>query len=488
MSLTAPGVGLEAPDLTVGYQMTSSTSAASGMVAGVAALIMSRFPHLSAAQVTQALTESTADVTGATALPPLPARSPSGAGYGTVDAARAIQLAALITAASQPHVQPVQPVRPRKPARRPVAAPHKPGVGTLAGSVLRAALAGVGVLIVLLIVMLLVMRSRRERGRAAPTGRTHARGLHEQRKPDRVPAPPALDQGNGARSQPQATRPVLPASDPWPSPGGWQGGGIGAIAPKPSSPDPPFRPAVSSAPRAGAGYRPGRGAGGGGETAGPPWAPAPEPGRTFGPLPIASPGSPPPVPGPGIRVPGDMAVPTAAVSEPLSPHPLDAPTPPAGFAVTPPLPDFGASPAVPDFGAPPPLPDFSAPPAVPDIGPPPVGSHFGPPPAGPHFGSLPGAPDLDAPPATVELGPAPAAEFPARENLGFAAAPVADDYVAPFPAEPVAEEDPAPGPAPDPSFIWDLAATDVFPAATGGDPPTETGPPAESAGGPELPG
>jgi len=86
------------------------------------------------------------------------------------------------------------------------------------------------------------------------------------------------------------------------------------------------------------------------------------------------------------------------------------------------------------------------------------------------------------------LGPAPAAEFPARENLGFAAAPVVDDYVAPFPAEPVAEEGPAPGPAPDPSFIWDLAATDVFPAATGGDPPTETGPPAESAGGPELPG
>ncbi len=162
VSLTAPGVGLEAPDLADGYQMTSSTSAASGMVAGVAALIMSRFPHLTAAQVTQALTESTADVTGATGLPPLPARSPSGAGYGTVDAARAIQMAALITAASQP--PPVQPVRPRKPARRPVAAPRRPGASALAGSVLRAAVAAVCVLIVLLVVMILVMRSRRERG------------------------------------------------------------------------------------------------------------------------------------------------------------------------------------------------------------------------------------------------------------------------------------------------------------------------------------
>ena len=458
VSLTAPGVGLEAPDLADGYQMTSSTSAASGMVAGVAALIMSRFPHLTAAQVTQALTESTADVTGATGLPPLPARSPSGAGYGTVDAARAIQMAALITAASQP--PPVQPVRPRKPARRPVAAPRRPGASALAGSVLRAAVAGVCVLIVLLVVMLLVMRSRRERGRAAPAGRARAPGLHEQRRPDRVPAPPGLDQGNGTRSRPQATQPGPPAADLWPSPGGWQGGGIGAIAP---TADPPFRPAATSAPRTVAGYRSVRGAGADGNSGGPPWAAAPEPGRTLGALPVASPGSPPPEPGPGIRVPGDMAVPSAAAGEPPAPYPLaglDTPTPPAGFAMTPPLSDFGP------------------PPAAPDCGPPPAASDFGPPPAAPDFGP---------PPAAFDLGPPPATEFPAQENLGFAAAPVADDYVAPFPAEPAAEEDPAPGPAADPSFIWDLAATDVFPAVTGGDPPTESGPPTETADGPDVP-
>ena len=443
VSLTAPGTGVAVPDLAVGYQATSSTSAASGMVAGVAALIVSRFPHLTPAQVTQALIESTADVTGATSLPPLPARSPSGTGYGTVDAARAIQVAALITAARQP--PPVRPVRPRKPARRPVAAPRKPGASTLAGTVLRAAVAAVCVLIVVLVVTLLVMRSRRERGRAraarADRARARARGLHEQRKPDRIPGPLPTDQANGARSRPQAATPGPPAADPWPSPGGWQGGGIGAIAPVPSSPDPPFGPIMTPAPRAVTGYRSGRGAGADGKSGGPPWAPAPEPGRTFGPLPVASPGSPPPEPGPGIRVPGDMAVPQAAFGEPPAPDPLaglDTPTPPAGFAMIPALSDFGPPPAAPDWAT---------------------------------------------PPATADPAPPPAAEVPAREDLGFAAAPVADDYVAPFPTEPAAED----GPAADPSFIWDLAATDVFPAATGGDPPTEPGPPTETTGGPDVP-
>ena len=59
-SLTAPGVGLVAAAPPDGYGTISSTSAASGIVAGVAALVLSRFPHLTVAQVTQALIESTA--------------------------------------------------------------------------------------------------------------------------------------------------------------------------------------------------------------------------------------------------------------------------------------------------------------------------------------------------------------------------------------------------------------------------------------------
>ena len=50
-SLTAPGVGLVAATPPDGYARISSTSTASGIVAGVAALVLSRFPHLTAAQV-----------------------------------------------------------------------------------------------------------------------------------------------------------------------------------------------------------------------------------------------------------------------------------------------------------------------------------------------------------------------------------------------------------------------------------------------------
>jgi hypothetical protein len=89
--------------------------------------------------------------------------------------------------------------------------------------------------------------------------------------------------------------------------------------------------------------------------------------------------------------------------------------------------------------------------------------------------------------------------LPARQSLGFAAAPVpldhappqAPDFTVPSraaglvlsagsaspggPAGPAAA-DPArvsAGPAEDPSFIWDLAATDVFPPAADPGPPTE---------------
>ena len=56
VSLTAPGVDLMAATPPDDYARISSTSTSSGIVAGVAALILSRFPHLTVAQVTQALT------------------------------------------------------------------------------------------------------------------------------------------------------------------------------------------------------------------------------------------------------------------------------------------------------------------------------------------------------------------------------------------------------------------------------------------------
>jgi S-adenosyl-L-methionine hydrolase (adenosine-forming) len=419
--LTAPGVSLVAATPPDGYRTMSSTSTASGIVAGVAALVLSRFPHLTAAQVTQALIESTATTAGGAGLPPLPPRSAAGAGYGTVDAIRAVDTAAIISAASQPR-QAARPAAPHQPARHPVASPHQAAAGSLAGSVLRDAVAGVCVLIILLVVALLVLRSRRDgrgargvsarkqRDRGGPADRARTRGQHENRRPGRVPASDA-----GAPQRPQAGRPSPPASPGWASPAGWQGGGIGEIRP------PLSRPAAAPAPRT---YRTNRGAPRADGDSGPPWAPAPEPQRLIGPLPVASASSLPPEPFPGIRLPGDMAAPSGAPADSPAPGGFDLTTPPADFDLS--TPAFGLTP--PAFGEP--------------------------------------SPATEAPPPASDSAVTRAEALPARQGLGFAAAPVPADYAAP-PAESVAPE---PGPetavAADPSYIWDLAATDVFPAAT----------------------
>jgi subtilisin family serine protease len=272
VSLTAPGVSLVVATPPDGYATISSTSTASGIVAGVAALVLSRFPHLTVAQVTQALIESTVAAAPGAGLPPQPARSAAGAGYGTVDAIRAVDMAAIITAsitASQPH-QPA-PVASHKVARHPVAAPHRAAASALAGSVLRAAVAAVVGLIVLLVIALLVIRFRRERGRARAHDRPRTRGQHENGKPDRGPAAaPGSVTADDARAPGgvPAARPS-PSTAAWASPAGWQGGGIGEISPATGTTS---RPVV--APLSKSSYRAGRGAGRPDASSGPPWAPA----------------------------------------------------------------------------------------------------------------------------------------------------------------------------------------------------------------------
>jgi serine protease len=423
VSLTAPGVGLTAAFPPDGYARISSTSASSGIVAGVAALILSRFPHLSAAQVAQALTGGT--TTGTTGAP--------GAGRGIIDAAHAVSLAASLSAAAAP-TRPAATARPHKPERLSTTAAHRANASDLAGSLVRYVVAGLCVLIVLLVALLLVMRSRRERARAAAesaSGRTRPRGQHEQRRPEAASGPVIGHQGS-SRSQ-LAPPPGRASTGGWAAAGGWQGGSsLGEMQPPPAE---PLRPAMAPAPkpaRTSARAAP--------SSAGPPWAPAPEPERTFRPLPSVPNSSRPPDPGPGIRVPGDMAA--------MPPAPPDAMLP-APFDVS----------ALPD-------PDFPPRPA-----------------------------------AGGEAGPA----LPTRQSLGFAAAPVPLDYAPPqapdftVPSRAagfVLSADTAPassgssdssdssagtgraapasaGPAEDPSYIWDLAATDVFPAATDPGPPTE---------------
>ena len=412
-SLTAPGVNLVSATPPDGYGTISSTSTASGIVAGVAALVLSRFPHLTVAQATQALVESTVATVDGTGLPSQPARSPSGAGYGTVDAGRALDLAAIITAGNQatPSAAPATPVR-----HVVAASPRRPVPGSLAGSVLRDAVAGVGVLIVVLVASLLVVRSRREdRGRGGSADRGRPRGQHESRRPDRGPDRGAAAAGLMAAGDARAPHRATSTSPGWASPAGWQGGGIGAISP---APDASYRQVAAPVPKSSAGYRPRRGAGRQDGVPGPPWPPAPEPERPIGPLPAASIGQPPLEPGRGIRVPGDMAVPSS-------------PSPSVSFDLTTPPADF----------------DLSAP-------------------------ALSLTPPAEAaPPAPEDAGPP---TEPTRQSLGFAAAPVPADYAAP-PAEPGPET----AVAADPSYIWDLAATDVFPAATEAAVPQDEAPEAD---------
>jgi hypothetical protein len=173
---------------------------------------------------------------------------------------------------------------------------------------------------------------------------------------------------------------------------------------------------------------------------GPPWAPAAEPGRTFGSLPMTANSALPPDPGPGIRVPGDMAD--------LPPLPPDAMLP-APF-------EFGTSPD----------PDFPPRPLARE------GDDF---------------PDF---PTRVQL--------PTRQSLGFAAAPVPLDYAPPqapdftVPSRAAGlvlsagsanagsagaagtADSRAPRTA-EPGFIWDLSGTDVFPAAAPTDEPLAPG-------------
>ena len=439
VSLTAPGVGLTAAVPPDGYARISSTSTSSGIVAGVAALIRSRFPHLSAAQVGQALTRGTTagSTTGGASAP--------GTGRGTIDAAKAVSLAASINAAAEPR-RPAATARPSQSGQRlSTTAAHRANASDLAGSLVRYVVGGLCVLIVLLVALLLVMRSRRERAlvaaaEAAP-GRTRTRsprGQHEQRLPQPVSGPvtgPVTGHQGSSRSQ-LAPPPGQSGTGGWAATGGWQGGSsLGEMQPPPAE---PFRPVIAPAPK------PARTAARAAPSpAGPPWAPAPEPARTFGPLPSVPNSAL--APGPGIRVPGDVPARPAGPPGAMLPAPFDV----------------NASPD-PDF---PPRP----------------------------------APD-------AEPGPG----RPTRQSLGFAAAPVPVDYAPPqapdftVPSRAaglVLSGDTAPsgpsgrsgssgsapvsaGPAEDPSYIWDLAATDVFPAASDPGPQTAAPGAAEQDGDP----
>jgi subtilisin family serine protease len=177
--LTAPGVALASAVPPDGYGTISSTSAASGIVAGVAALVRSRYPKLTMTQVTRALMASTGRVSaeGGGSLPPAPA----GTGYGMVNATRALAAAAVISTASQPPAA-TRAARPAGPAAHRLTAtatPHRTAATALAATVLRDAVLAVGLVIAALLAALLALRVARSRRRRA-AGRSRATGQHEQ--------------------------------------------------------------------------------------------------------------------------------------------------------------------------------------------------------------------------------------------------------------------------------------------------------------------
>jgi subtilisin family serine protease len=244
VALTAPGTGLTvAAPGDGGYGTLASTDMSAALAAGVAALIRSRFPGLTAAAVVQAMERG---VTG---------RAAPGAGHGALDAAGALTVAATLAARQAPAAtatpSPQPSVTQQAPRHGATSSAARSGAGILAGSLLRDAVIVLGVLIAALAAALVLHSSRRRRAAAAARQPRAAgpAGIHARRPRAALPAAPA------------AARP--PLEDPWgrPRPPGSAGLRLAPPPPRGSlgSPSP-----VRRARR--------------GATGEPPWGPASPPG------------------------------------------------------------------------------------------------------------------------------------------------------------------------------------------------------------------
>ena len=197
VTLTAAGDGVIAATPS-GYAMLHSTSAASAVVTGIAALIRAQFPTLSPAQVTSALTQSTV-------FRP-PGGLKDGSGHGTADAQAALLAAAHINAAVPAHsgsggavVAPSSPVV------------HPRGTG-IYGTLRYAALGLAAFLVLVLLGLLLAGRARRRRARLAPL-RDVAR-VAVRARPDFSAVPPAAAAqfADSQITRPGLARPQFPRS------------------------------------------------------------------------------------------------------------------------------------------------------------------------------------------------------------------------------------------------------------------------------------
>ena len=218
VTLTAAGSGMTAA-IPAGYAPVSSTSAASAVVTGIAALIKSLYPELTPAQVTQALTSSTVfRPAGGLA---------DGSGHGTADAAQALAAAAVIAKPGPPRAGAGAVARPLP------AAPPVPFIAQgLGRRLIRDALISLALLVVLLLPIAAYALVRHRRARA----KTTARGERElgARSAYAPPANSHADQmleyfvAMPAPAGNRGARPPDDAAGPGPGPG-W-GGAFGGPA------------------------------------------------------------------------------------------------------------------------------------------------------------------------------------------------------------------------------------------------------------------
>ncbi|WUH97994.1 S8 family serine peptidase [Spirillospora sp. NBC_00431] len=136
-AVCAPGVDIVSADASNGYVVGTGTSASSAMVAGVAALVRSRYPRLSPAEVRQSLLQ------GSPARPGHPTGSPTC--RGTVDAVRTLIAAHKLNKTSSGPLE----TPPPTPAPKPAAESSDEGAGLL----LPLVLGGGGLLVVLGLVL-----------------------------------------------------------------------------------------------------------------------------------------------------------------------------------------------------------------------------------------------------------------------------------------------------------------------------------------------
>jgi Subtilase family len=148
VTLTGPGNGVIAANGPTGYAKLKSTTAASAVVAGVAALIRAQFPTMTPAQVKSALTSSTA-------FHPAGGRR-DGSGFGTVDAAAALGAAAKINASLSSSTA-------SSAAPTPPAAPKVKVHSTSLWDALRYPVLGLAALLLIALIVLITVRTRQRR-------------------------------------------------------------------------------------------------------------------------------------------------------------------------------------------------------------------------------------------------------------------------------------------------------------------------------------